>query len=326
MLADWDEIAPATEPGARNVRLADSAHPLDFRIGRDFRGRYVFQLDAFGLTDLQSTVPKIAGIECELEELPGEQLRLSLTLGNAGNFPNFRLMCTGLMLATDGFSRSRSEAGMSATIRELHRWQEMLRLPRNRLLSRSEIIGLAGEILFLRDILQTRLGILLALRCWNGPEGHEQDFVLASTIFEVKTQLVTADRRIRISSEDQLDPVQGHIMICNQGLAPQARSEQAARTLQALVTEIRALATAEGPRATDLLDIALLRAGYDDREEYDEEAWILVDRALYAVKDDFPRIERADLRHGVEMVSYSIRVADCQRFAVDLEDVMAELC
>ena len=58
-------------------------------------------------------------------------------------------------------------------------------------------------------------------------------------LFEVKTQIVTADRRIRISSEDQLDPVQGRILICNQGLAPVPPVELPAGTLNSLVTEIR---------------------------------------------------------------------------------------
>lgn len=324
MLADWDEIAPAAEPGARNVRLADSKHPLDFRVGRDFRNRYVFQLDANGLAESGPAIPKLAGMECELEPLSSERTRLSLTLGNNADFPNFRLMCTGLMLATERYPPSRSAAGMVAAIDELHRWQEMLRRRRERLLSRNEIIGLVGELLFLRDVLYPRVGILPALRCWNGPERHEQDFVLGGVIFEVKTQVVTSDRRIRISSEDQLDPVQGKIFICNQGIAPTTPSDPAGRTLRALVAEVSGMAAAHDTRALDLLDIALLDARYEDRDEYDEETWVHVDRTLFEVTGDFPRIERTDLRAGVEMVKYSIRVADCLPYAVDLDATIAQ--
>lgn len=321
MLPEWDNIPPATEPGARNVRLVDSAHPLSFRMGRDFKGRYVFQLDAPGSPDLRSSVPAISGINCELEECAGG-VRLTLTLASSADLPNFRLMCTGLMLATDG---KQPGPGLLIVIEDLHRWQEMLRQRHDRLLARNEIVGLVGELLALRDIFCPRLGILGALRCWHGPEGHEQDFVLGGTIFEVKTQIVTADRRIRISSEDQLDPVQGRIMICNQGLAPLPATDPAARSLNGLVAEIRAEASAAGTAACTLLDIALLAARYEPREEYDEESWVLVDRALYEVKGDFPRIERAELRPGVDTVKYSIRVADCLQYAVDLDDTMAEL-
>lgn len=324
MLADWCEIAPAAEPGARNVRLANSEHPLDFRIGRDFRSRPVFQFEGDGTSADGIPVPKLSGMECELEPVQGGKLRLTLTLASEPDFPNFRLMCTGLMLATERFTPASSTAALVQVVDELHRWQEMLRHRRERLLSRNEIIGLVGELLFLRDVLCVRFGTFPALRCWNGPEGHEQDFVVGASIFEVKTQVVTSDRRIRISSEDQLDPVQGRIFICNQGIAPVPATNAGSLTLNALAAEIAGAAAAHGAQATDLLDVALLKARYEPREEYDDEAWVLVDRNLFAVTGDFPRIERAELRPGVEMVKYSIRVSDCQAYAVSLDETLAE--
>ena len=156
--------------------LPTSDHPLDFRIGRDFHGRFVFQLDAAGLPDLSAAVPRLAGIDCEVVEVPPDGCRMSLTLNHKQDLPNFRLMCTGLMLATDDVLPGQSHTGMLRSIEELHRWQEMLRHQRERLLSRNEIIGLVGELSFVRDVLCPRLGILPSLRAWNGPEGHEQDF------------------------------------------------------------------------------------------------------------------------------------------------------
>ena len=325
MLTDWEQISAASDPNARNVRLADSRHPLNFRIGRDFKGRYVFQLDAPCTQDLHSAVPRISGIECEIEEYASFSMRLSLTLNAQSDFPNFRLMCSGLMLATEGTEATDPSSGLLIVLEELHRWQDMLRHRRDRLLSRSEIIGLIGELLFLRDILCSRIGILAALRCWNGPDGHEQDFLFGGTIFEVKSQVVTADRRIQISSEDQLDPVQGRIIVVNQGLAPIPATDVMARSLNGLVRELRDLARNTGAASSDLFDIALLSASYDEREEYDEEFWVLVDRNFYEVKEGFPRIERAELRQGVEMVTYAIRVSDCQEYAIDIEETMTGL-
>jgi hypothetical protein len=325
MLDDWDQIAPAGQPGECNVRRAESSHPLDFRIGKNFRSQYVFQLDATCSSDLKKSVPKLTGIECAFEPLSNERFRLSITLGDPADFRNFRLMCIGLLLATDAIDASRSDHGMVVTLGELHRWQDMLRQRRERLLARTEIIGLVGELLFLRDKLVPRLGILSALRCWIGQEGHEQDFVIGATIIEVKSQIVTADRLVRISSEDQLDPVQGRIFICNQGVAPVPPNNVESRTLNALVDEVRSLAASVGSSAVDLFEIALTAARYDLNDEYDQEAWILVDRSLYAVVGDFPRIERNDLRPGVERVTYSIRVADCEDYRVDLEATIAEI-
>lgn len=320
MLNEWEAIVAPSEPGSCNVRLADSSHPLDFRVGRDHRGRYVFQLDADCADSAALELPKMSALTCELEPVHEGRSRLSLVLGHAADFRNFALMCSSLMLATAELTSSQSATGLVRAVEELHRWQEMLRRKSDRLLSKSERIGLVGELLFLRDVLSERLGWSAAIKCWNGPGGHEQDFVVAGSIFEVKTQVVTADRRIRISSEDQLDPVQGRILLCNEGIAPLPPSDPASRTLNTLITEIREAIAGAGSGVPELLEIALLEAGYEERPQYDEENWVLVDRTYYEVVGDFPRIERGDLRPGVEMVKYSIRVSDCVPYTVSVDD------
>lgn len=320
MLSEWKAIVPPTDPGFYNIRLADSSHPLDFRIGRDFHGCFVFQLDVECAEPGMLDLPKMSTVTCEVHRVASGRSRLMLSLSDAANFQNFALMCKSLMLATDKLASTQSGKGLLQAIKEVHRWQEMLRHRADRLLSKSERIGLVGELLFLRDILGDRIGWNTAIKCWNGPSGHEQDFVVASTIIEVKTQVVTADRRIRISSEDQLDPVQGRILLCNQGIAPLPSANPAARTLNALVSEIRDAYTVAGAGALELLEIALLEAGYQERPEYNEESWVLVDRTFYEVSSEFPRIERGDLRPGVEMVNYSIRVSDCAPFIISHDD------
>ena len=325
MLEAWESLSPPTESGARNVLLADSGHPLDFRIGRDSRGHYVFLLDADRPAGEMSALPKVMGITIELEEPKSGRLRLVLVLQDRFDLQNFALMCTGLMLATQSIAATRSSEGFVRTLEELHRWHEMLKRRREKRLTRSERIGLVGELLFLRDELLPRLGLAAALHAWTGHERHEQDFVIGSTIFEVKTQVVTADRMISISSEDQLDPVQGKILICNQGIAPAPEGSAGSCTLNSIAKELADLAKGTAGVASDLLGIGMLGAGYEPHPEYDEETWTPVDRALYEVRDDFPRLERGELKPGVEQVRYKIRVSDCQPFAVDLEATFGEL-
>jgi hypothetical protein len=320
MLSEWEEIVAPAQMGARNVRLADSRHPLDFRIGRDHRARYVFQLDADCAAPCALELPRMAALTCDLEQLGDGRARLSLVLGHAADFRNFSLMCTGLMLATENLTPGQSAQGLVRTLDEVHHWQEMLRRRAEKKLSKPERIGLVGELLFLRDVLAERFDWKTAIKCWNGPGGDEQDFVVGSSIFEVKTQVVTADRRIHISSEDQLDPVQGRILICNQGIAPLPAGDPAGRTLNSLVSELRQATGVAGSGSAELLDLALLEARYEERPEYEEEIWVLVDRTYYEVRDDFPRIERGELRAGVDQVKYKIRVSDCVPYTVDVDE------
>ncbi len=320
MLSEWKAIVAPSDPGYCNIRLADSSHPLDFRIGRDFHGYFIFQLDVECAEPKILDLPKMSAVTCELHQLTSGRSRLVLSLSDAANFQNFALMCKSLMLATDKLAPTQSEKGLQQAIKEVHRWQQMLRHRANHLLSKSERIGLVGELLFLRDILGNRIGWNAAIKSWNGPSGHEQDFVVAGNIFEVKTQVVTADRRIRISSEDQLDAVQGRILLCNQGIAPLPASITTARTLNTIVSEIRNAFDKAGAGALELFEIALLEVGYQEEPEYNEESWVLVDRIFYEVSSEFPRIERSDLRPGIEKVSYSIRVSDCVPFIISHDE------
>lgn len=325
MLDVWEALSPPAESGARTVLLADSGHPLDFRIGRDSRGHDVFLLDADRPIGGIPALPKVMGITIKLEEPKSGRVRLVLVLQDRADLQNFALMCTGLMLATRPIAATKSSEGFVRTLEELHRWHEMLKRRGENRLTRSERIGLVGELLFLRDELLPRIGLAAALHAWTGHERHEQDFVVGSTIFEVKTQVVTADRMISISSEDQLDPVQGRILICNQGIAPAPEGSVESCTLNSIAKDLADLAKRAGGAASDLLGIGMLGAGYEPHPEYDEETWRLVDRALYEVRDEFPRIERGELRPGVEQVRYKIGVSDCQPFAVDLEATFGEL-
>ncbi|GFZ98716.1 hypothetical protein GCM10010923_03670 [Blastomonas marina] len=325
MLEAWESLSPPAESGARNVLLADSGHPLDFRIGQDSRGQYVFLLDADRPAGGIPKLPKVMGISIELEEPKAGRVRLVLGLQDKADLQIFSHMCAGLMLATRSNAATRSSEGFVRTLEELHRWHEMLKRRQDRRLTRSERIGLVGELLFLRDELLPRMGLIAGLHAWTGHERHEQDFVVGSTIFEVKTQVVTADRMISVSSEDQLDPRQGRILICNQGIAPAPEGAAGSCTLNSIAKELADLAKATGGGASDLLGIGYLGAGYEPHPEYEEETWTRVDRALYEVRDDFPRIERGELRPGVEQVRYRIRASDCQPYARDIEATFEEL-
>ena len=101
MLADWNTITPSRHPGSLNVLRADGSHPLDFRIGRDARGRYAFQLDAEGADDPPDDPP--AGMDVVIDNLSGGVSRLTLTLHDQEDFEIFRVLCADLLDVTRGF-------------------------------------------------------------------------------------------------------------------------------------------------------------------------------------------------------------------------------
>ena len=76
-----------------------------------------------------------------------------------------------------------------------------------------------------------------------------------------------------------------------------------------------------------MLDERLLQAGYLDAHvpRYEQVGYKVTELRSYRVSGEFPRIREAELRPGVGDVSYSVSVAACSAFAVDLTSVTALL-
>ena len=319
----WSEIARSSHPSIDNVRRVEAAHPLDFKRGRDFQGRYLLILEGTELPPERPEVPSLDGVAVVLQE-SAPNFRLILTLISHPDFELFRALCNDLMAATRTLRRTESARGLLWVLTRIKRWQDLLRRSRDGVLSFQEIIGLTGELFFLRDKLLRRLHPKAALATWRGPYGDEQDFVVSGTIFELKTQLVTADAHLQISSENQLDTSSGEIIVVHQTLGIAASAADDSRTLNGLVTEI-STALNDDPDATDLFRAGLVEARYAHRAEYDVTAWMFQNRRFFQVRDGFPRLTPTSLPTGVEHVKYLVALDSCLPFIVDVDATMGRV-
>lgn len=318
MIDPWD-IPRAQSQGNRTERLADPDHPLDFYRGRDFEGRYLFWLDCEAAGAPPVDLPRIGGVEIDLRQSTPERWFLGLALRDSNQLEIFRALCANLMTATASLARGDGERGVGIVLNRLKRWQDLLRRRDDDLLSRSEILGLVGELLFLRDRLIGSTGDVDAVLAWRGPYGDEQDFVVGGRIVEIKTQLATADRRFQISTEDQLDTTSGEIALCHQTLGLASSGTPEARSLNALVDELLERLLMGAGAAADIFRAGLIESGYRIRPEYDVEWWVPGDFRVYEVADEFPRLVASSLPSGVSRVRYEISAVACSPFEKPLE-------
>ncbi len=313
----WCDIAVPSEVNSLNVRRADVEHSLDYWFGRDLQGRYVLCFDSDADVPSASSVPKPAGIEVSTLGL-GQRggSRLVLTLLESEQVDIFRALCSDLMRSTTGLSGSESGAGLSITLNRLRRWQSLLERARNDLLPRTKVIGLVGELLFLRDLLVPRMGNFDAVQSWRGPYGDEQDFLMVGRMIEIKTQLSTSDRYLPVSSAEQLDTSSGPILVCHQTLDVPADEAVGAVSLNGLVNSLTSAMDAMEPAAADLFQTSLLEAGYRWRDEYERPSWLLNSRSFYEVRDGFPRITTHMIASGIDRVRYRVSVPACAAFEI----------
>jgi hypothetical protein len=284
-------------------------------------GQYIFSLAAdTGCRELPEP-PRLNGIDVHVERRSPEGARLVLTLQERDQFDIFRALCDHLLRATVGQTSGGNASGLRLVLRRLADWHDMLRRRRDDVLSTPEVIGLTGELLFLRDEILPRTGAAEAVAAWRGAHRDEQDFAVGRCQFEVKTQLSTADQRVIISSEAQLDAAESRLLLCHQRIAA-TPATAASFTLNSLVEALHARFAEAGTPVADTFEIALEAWGYVRRDEYDQPVWLLTDRQLFEVREGFPRITPAMLPTGVQHVSYEVLLQACQPFAVDLSDTI----
>lgn len=311
----WDDFKRSDHPSELRVRRVNPLHPMDFFYGKDFYGNYVFTLRGRITGPLPKNPKQLAGLDIVLDTWGEGEFELRLRLIDAAQVDIFKALCANLMSATRMLQRDQHVVGLETTLRRIARWQELLKSRMEDILSRSQIIGLWGELLFLRDILLGHLASHEALLSWRGPFGDEQDFILGSWLMEIKTQLSSSDRKIQITSAEQLDTVSGQIVICHQIIGPAGNEDPRAMSLNDLVVNVFERMKKD-TAAIDNLRSILIEFGYMKRSEYDAEKWIINERCYYLVGEGFPAIKASELVSGITEVKYSIKRESISDFLV----------
>ena len=318
----WREIDEPTSPDREILRRVGPEHDLDFYRGRLFGGGYFLRLVVDSEPPSQLVLPSLSNITITLHSGLGGRSELTVTLTSPDYLELFRALCADLISSARFMKRADEGHALSAVVARILRWQGLLTGKRGGVLDAGEQLGLFGELVILRDIFLTRTDGFSAMSAWRGPSGAEQDFQFAGWLFEVKSQMASSDRLIRISSAHQLDLVSGNIGLFHQVFSTSGEATGEGCTLRQLVDDIRQLVLDESAAAVDLLQARLMEAGYEPLEEYDVEKLVLTRRSAYEVTESFPRISASDLRAGIGNVRYELSPAACSAFQLEEEELL----
>jgi len=210
----------------------------------------------------------------------------------------------------DGLSRT-DKPPHEIVERVLARWRRFWSgLPKD-FLSREELIGLFGELWFLLFWLLPGVGAVQAVQRWRGPFGARHDFEWQGKSIEVKATSSTRGRIHLINGIEQLlPPENGELLLFSLRLREEAG---AAYTLPGLIATCRSLFESDSD-SLSRFEIGLARTGYSPAhdEEYDKLFLRVAEEALFAVRDNFPRITEntfaAGIPVGVEAFTYEINL------------------
>lgn len=179
----------------------------------------------------------------------------------------------------------------SAACREvLNRWRELIEREPGPKLGQNELIGLFGELLVLNEI--TALSPE-SLDFWFGPERERHDFENTRIALEVKTSTILNGRVCTVHGHLQLVPPQGASLYLFYLRVERSPNGISVPELIDLISK----------RQIDQLKFRelLSRAKYDERhaEEYAKFSLAVLERRLYRVDENFPKIVPESFSGGV---------------------------
>lgn len=287
------------------VSRAATDHVLELYIGIDSKSRKMIEFRGmFKPRKISST----ASIAVEHFSLPAyNTLRFTLLEEEVSGL--FYVFCKDLIEQT----RNLPDAGMGykAVTNRFFQWKQMFIGSRKKRLTEHEIMGLIGELIFIRDWLSVKVGYPDAIKSWSGQELTHKDFSFGDEWFEVKA--VSRGRpTVRISSLEQLESQKdGELIIVP---LEKMSEEYNGVTLNKLYVEICKLIPDGDVRELFMKKIAL--QGYEYSNFYDEFVYVADTMRRYRVTKGFPRLVRSEVPDSIANCIYDILLRDIEQFAI----------
>lgn len=291
--------------GIDSFRRVDEEHPLDIYLGKDASARTSMLLISKSVP-MQIYSSHLIGIT--IGKRTDGAWALSFSLLDNQYQDMFFHFCDDIINSTREV-KDKVQGTTFVCLRYL-KWQEMLKKNSSGLLNFSEIKGLIGELVFLKEFLFDKYGKNIALQSWIGPDKADQDFVCADSWYEIKAT-VSGSATIKISSIEQLDTVNdGELVVVYLDKTSYANPNRI--TLNGIVDEIEK--SLDNGEQRQLLRDILIRQGYIHRNEYDEHGFVCTIINRYAVTQSFPALRKKDIPTAIANSNYLLSLSAIQDF------------
>lgn len=292
-------------PSRHFVRFGDNRH-LSLYIGRDDDARYSFDFRG-KYKPVKISSSDVIAVE---QYKDGDSLTLRFSLEDNDLLEYFCTFCQDLL---DSVRVTTEDETAYHTLRSrYYSWRQLFR-PDNARMTELEIMGLIGELLFLKNHMIPERGIDVALGSWMGPEKTHKDFSDQQDWFEVKT-ISFGKESVRISSIEQLDSdIDGYLVVYE--LEKMSPSFDGIR-LNQLVNSIIAMLANATQREIFMAKLQLF--GFDFSNENDNLVFALKSEYRYKVDaEGFPRIHRNILPDAITRVQYELLLTEIESYKLN---------
>lgn len=280
----------------------DGEHPFDVYLGVDQAGRKSLALI---MNARRERIGSTKTIDAQFYKRDDGQLMLCFSLVDDQFRDIFYKFCEDIIEST---RLNHKEDGFAPVIERWETWLKFFAktsLP----LSESEIIGLIGEVYFLKNVMIPKFGQDVSLESYIGADRAHKDFEVKDTWYEVKS-IHNGVRTVKISSIEQLDSSQNgqlEILTFDQGSSTNENSI----TLNSIVKSFKDSLERKWQL---MFDEKMRKVGYIEDERYDEYIYLFVSMDEYIVTSEFPKLSKDELPNGITKASYEIDISAIQGF------------
>ena len=169
-MINYDKIYSSFEtPGAFN--LLDADHPLEFYIGIDDRGRKCIILRSKFRPD---SVKSTSAIDVSIGQVKNNIWSLGFHLIQNSMSGLFYRFIDDIVESSKNLPNSVND--ISSVIKRYNSWKKMFYNLKKEILGENEIIGLIGELLFLKNDMLKKYDEQTAVNSWSGCDKTHKDF------------------------------------------------------------------------------------------------------------------------------------------------------
>lgn len=282
----------------------DDEHILDLHIGLDEKGRKSIELRSIFKPVKVTGTSAIDVTQYTKPEY--NTIRFSLKDDDMSGL--FYKFCEDIIEQTKDLKNEKD--GYKAITTRFFQWKKMFVLSKNTFLTEPEIMGMIGEILFLRGPLADEIGLSEALKSWSGQELTHKDFSCSDKWYEVKT-ISRGNTTVRISSLEQLDSDKnGELIVYSlEKMSPAYNGI----SLNKLILETRQMFLSADDADTFLAKVAM--QGYEYNNYYDEFVFEVSGLTRYKVTDQFPKLTHANVPKEITKANYDLALAEIMSFS-----------
>jgi hypothetical protein len=318
----WEKIATPKKHGDFNSRRIRETSQHDFWWVVDSDGKPGLGVEFKAEIDIPHTLPHLTSIKATIS--PNQKFLL-LFLLDKEILTKFRILCHDLINETQSVDAGNSPKLLENLVSTLNRWKKLLETKKIKSPSLAQKLGLLGELNCLANFIAAHAGFRRAVDAWQGPKGHEQDFSINGHLIEVKAQLSSSDRVVKISSLEQLDTISGPIWLQHLGLSPASSEDSSAISINSVIQKI--LNGLAGDNfGIDIFVTLLEQQGFALENDYGDEFYTVPFRQTYEIRDDFPKITRHIIgSNAIVKADYSINMSDLNNWMAENNYVEAEI-